>query len=126
MGSKDKPSSAFDILLSYAFVQVWLIAVGAFWFSGRVWNSGSSVADPATDRTLRLASRGDWIYVEPWQSWFLNGGTVALALGVLLLGVLLQRWIGKAKPPAFHPMLSAAAAVAAVSFWMTAARFVVV
>lgn len=125
MSLEDKPSSAFDALLSYAFVQVWLIAVGAFWFSGRVWNAGSSVADPATNRTLRLASRGNWTYVEPWQSWLLNGGMVALALGILLLGVLLQRWIGKARPPTFYPILSAAAAVAAVSFWMIAARFVV-
>lgn len=119
----DNSGSAFDAILSYFVAQFGMIWLGSIWFSNQVWASGSKVADPATNRTVRLTIRGDWTYVEPVQSHLLTGGNLGVFLCLLLLAVMLKRWIWKAKPPRFHLVPSAVAAVVAIIFWTGAAKF---
>lgn len=119
----NKSSSALEAILSYFIVQFWTIGLGAFWFSGRIWASGSAIADPETYRTVRLTSRGEWSYVEPWQSHLLHGSLLGGFLGFLVLAILLQRWIGKGISPKFHPIASTAGLVGGALFWMAVAKF---
>lgn len=119
----NKSSSALEAILSYFIVQFWTIGLGAFWFSGRIWACGSPIADPATYRTVRLTSRGEWPYVEPWQSHLLNGSLVGACLGFLLFAILVQRWIGRGISPKFHPIASTLGLVGGALFWMAAAKF---
>lgn len=118
-----KPRSGIEAVLSYFIVQFWTIGLGAFWFSGQIWASGSPMADAATSRTVRLSSRGAWTYVEPWQSHLLNGTLFCIVIGFVLFAVLVQRWIGKGVVPKFHPIPSALGLVVGTSFWLGVAKF---
>lgn len=123
-----KSGSAFEAILSYFIVQFWTIGLGAFWFSGRIWASGSPVADAATSRTVLLSSRklgleGAWSYVEPWQSHLLNGTLFGIPIGLMLLIVLVQRWVGKGIVPKFHLIPWALGLIVGTSFWLAVAKF---
>lgn len=120
-----RPRSGIEAILSYFIVQFWTVGLGAFWFSGHIVASGSPIADAATFRTVLLSFRGGgaWSYVEPWQSHLLNVTLLGIPIGLVLLTVLVQRWVGKGIVPKFHLIPSALGLIIGTLFWLAVAKF---